>query len=159
MGATSFSWGPRVQLEANKCWFYSLAFSIILSLYELWAPETPAKENKTLSSTPSSSGSTTPSEAGNPMDGSRDEKDLTGNTNEGSEQASTAPSAISKPSTKSRAKIYNQLLIDTCDLFIPGAAVGWIPVGPILVGTASTISTTVAGKQIWNRVQQNAHQG
>ncbi|CAK3925622.1 hypothetical protein DOTSEDRAFT_177660 [Lecanosticta acicola] len=161
MGATSFSWVPRVQQEANKCWFYALVFSILLSLYELWTSPEKERSATKLSATPSSSsssGSVTPSGARTPVDGTTDEKEFSGSsTDVGSESASTAPSVVSTSSTKSASKLYSQLLIDTCDLFIPGAAVGWIPAGPIVVGTASTISTTVAGRQIWKRVQQNAH--
>ncbi|EGP84703.1 uncharacterized protein MYCGRDRAFT_62362 [Zymoseptoria tritici IPO323] len=38
MGVTTFTWGTRVQLEANKCWFYAICASIALSLYSLLFP-------------------------------------------------------------------------------------------------------------------------
>lgn len=52
-----------------------------------------------------------------------------------------------------KGKIYRQLVIDCCDVFIPGSSIGWIPVGPTVVGTAQFISTVLAGQVIWNRVQ------
>ncbi|EME78474.1 uncharacterized protein MYCFIDRAFT_36825 [Pseudocercospora fijiensis CIRAD86] len=64
--------------------------------------------------------------------------------------------AVVTPAIDSR--VYTQLIIDCCDLFIPGSAVGWIPVGLVFVGSASTVSSLLAGRQIWNRLvlQQRA---
>lgn len=135
MGVTAFEWGPRVQLEANKCWFYSLTASILLSLVELmWL--------HILNTSPSTS--------------SREEKDR------GFDKPKTgiSPTKEMRPTT-ARSKIYVQLVIDCCDLLLPGSAVGWSPTAlasPLVVGTASTISTTVSGRQIWRRVQQSAPQ-
>lgn len=55
---------------------------------------------------------------------------------------------------KKKAETHQQLIIDFADLVIPGAAVGWIPVGPIVVGMASTVSTILTGRQIWKRVMR-----
>ena len=35
MKVTDYSWGPAVQNEALKCWFYALLASIILSFWDL----------------------------------------------------------------------------------------------------------------------------
>lgn len=55
---------------------------------------------------------------------------------------------------KNMSQTHQQLIIDFADLVIPGAAVGWIPVGPIVVGMASTVSTVLTGRQIWKRVMR-----
>ena len=52
--------------------------------------------------------------------------------------------------------LYVQLVIDCCDLLIPGSAVGWLPVGLLVVGTATSISSILAGQRIWMKVQ-SAH--
>ncbi|KAK4494712.1 hypothetical protein PRZ48_014068 [Zasmidium cellare] len=131
LGATSFEWGPKVQMEANRCWFFALVASILVSGYEVllfWAQA-----------------------SGN---GVVDEQTNGYAKAKGSKAAATE----GKTTSPGLGKVYQQLVIDGCDIFIPGAAVGWIPVGPLVVGIASTISTTVAGAQIWQRVQQKAKQ-
>lgn len=69
-----------------------------------------------------------------------------------------APPTPSRLENAERHRIWTQLAIDCNDLVIPGSAVGWISAGPIFVGTCSTISTALAGRQIWDRVQQRAQQ-
>jgi len=56
----------------------------------------------------------------------------------------------------SRRQLYTPLIIDCCDLLIPGSAVGWIPVSSVTVGVASSISSIIVGQQIWVRVQKQA---
>lgn len=137
LGATAYEWGPKVQMEANRCWFFALVTSIALSLHEIL-----------LSQTASSRAS---------ANGVADEK-----SNGHAEQREASNPATTKkgqsPPSAGLTKIYSQLVIDSCDILIPGAAVGWIPVGPLVVGIASSISTTLAGSQIWQRVQQNTKQ-
>ncbi|EME40591.1 hypothetical protein DOTSEDRAFT_177660 [Dothistroma septosporum NZE10] len=137
IGATSFEWAPMAQREANKCWFYGLIFSILVSLYELLLLQntTPTKREKKASSD---------------LNGSTVKDEVKGKP--------SAPSPSSPPDDIEPHRIWTQLAIDCNDLVIPGSAVGWMPVGPILVGTCSTISTVLAGRQIWNRVQQRAQQ-
>lgn len=131
MGVTAFEWGARVQHEANKCWFYALVVSIVLAGFELiLLSQGPTKEDITEKS---------------------EKKDK--------KKAKPKASALEKVSKPARSKILMQLIIDCCDLLIPGAAVGWTSAplaAPLVVGVASTISTTVAGTQIWKRVQQTA---
>lgn len=138
MGVTAYEWGPKVQMEANRSWFFGLVFSILLSLYDLLLDE----------SLPIMPGAST--------DGPVDEK-MNGHAKEKS-AGSTTPEKKTQIPRPDLTKIFSQLVIDSCDLFIPGAAVGWIPIGPLFIGTASTISTTVAAAQIWSRVQQKAKQ-
>lgn len=52
MGLTSYPWSGPLQIEALKVWFYSLAVSILLSLYDLFTlPSSNVSETK---STPTS---------------------------------------------------------------------------------------------------------
>ena len=57
------------------------------------------------------------------------------------------------PTTRDHAMAY---LIDVCDILIPGSAVGWIPVGPVIVGIASCLSSRITGGRIWTKVQLDA---
>nr|POE76143.1 hypothetical protein CFP56_59623 [Quercus suber] len=63
-------------------------------------------------------------------------------------------SPASRPAA--RSKLYTQIVIDGCDLFLPGSAVGWIPADLVTVGVAGTISTVLAGRDIWHRVQSTS---
>ncbi|CAD0015373.1 unnamed protein product [Aureobasidium pullulans] len=56
----------------------------------------------------------------------------------------------------SSATLASNLVLDCCDILIPGSAVGWIPVDSVTVGIASSISSIIAGQQIWARVQKEA---
>lgn len=58
----------------------------------------------------------------------------------------------------SKKQLYTALLIDSCDILIPGSAVGWIPVSSVTVGVASSISSVIVGQQIWGRVQKQARE-
>jgi hypothetical protein len=55
-------------------------------------------------------------------------------------------------SSNRTSALYEQLIIDAADLFLPGSALGWVPVSTLVVGIAGTVSTTVAGGQIWRRM-------
>ncbi|CZT25045.1 uncharacterized protein RCC_10773 [Ramularia collo-cygni] len=129
MGITKFDWGPKVQHEANKCWVYSLIASILLSMVELLWDNVRTADASSVG---------------------KDEKKSRTETSSQEKQPSTA-----------RSKLYIQLMIDSCDILIPGSAVGWSPSAlavPLVVGVASTISTTLAGSQIWQRVQREPRQ-
>ena len=53
-----------------------------------------------------------------------------------------------------RGMFRKKLVIDGCDLLIPGAATGWIAVHSANVGMASVVSTVLASVDIWDRVQK-----
>lgn len=118
MGVTDFAWGAPLQFEANRCWFYGLVSSILLSVVSLLFAA-------------SSTGAPTKAE-------------------KQGKAAKNGKAAV----VPSRAAIVAQLMIDSCDIFTPGVAIGVIFAGPLIVGTASVLSSSIAGRQIWNRVQQ-----
>lgn len=61
-------------------------------------------------------------------------------------------------SSATKPQLYTNIIIDCCDILIPGSAVNWIPVSSVTVGIASSISSLIVGKQIWERVQMEARQ-
>ena len=122
MGVTSYSWGPAVQQEANKQWFYAIATSIIWSLYQLLqlsVASIPDKSRK----------------------------------NKHSEKSSEAKAESHTGDTTARSQIVLQLIVDCCDLVIPAAALQWVAVDPAMVGVCGTVSTVLAGHEIWKQVQ------
>lgn len=132
MGITSYEWGPRLQNEALKCWFYGISWSILLGYSQLVMLFF-------------SSGKSAPSQdTGGKRAESEDEK----------ESPESAKEAARKAELQlARSRILTQLAIDHCDIFIPGSAVGWIPAGPVGVGTCQSISSVLAMQQVWAKVQ------
>ncbi|KAI4717876.1 hypothetical protein E4T48_05903 [Aureobasidium sp. EXF-10727] len=61
-------------------------------------------------------------------------------------------------SSPAKTALYTALICDICDITIPGSAVGWIPVSSVTVGVASSISSVLVGRDIWERVQKEAKQ-
>jgi hypothetical protein len=129
MGITDYPLASRLQVEANKCWFYGLAVSIVLSFYQLAFTPSPQ--------------STQPAKVSSKA---QDEKT-------GAQADSDSAKPLSTTSTNKPSALYEQITIDAADLFLPGSALGWIPVSTLVVGVAGTVSTTVAGGQIWRRMQ------
>lgn len=54
----------------------------------------------------------------------------------------------------SRGAIVQRMVVDACDLTLPGSFLGWIAVGDLEVGAAMVVSTLVASRGIWVRAQQ-----
>jgi hypothetical protein len=52
-----------------------------------------------------------------------------------------------------RANIMKKIIIDSCDLFIPGSTTTWMVVSSASVGVLSVVSTVLAATDIWTRVQ------
>ena len=59
---------------------------------------------------------------------------------ESSKNKTSAPSTFAAK----RNKIITQLAIDTCDILIPGAAVGWIPLDAVYTGIAGGVSAGIS---------------
>ncbi|KAH1669698.1 hypothetical protein KXV65_004776 [Aspergillus fumigatus] len=50
--------------------------------------------------------------------------------------------------------LMKRIVVDGCDLLIPGVFLGWIQVSEVVVGMAMVVSTLVAGRDIWIKAQQ-----
>ncbi|KAF7196688.1 hypothetical protein HII31_02058 [Pseudocercospora fuligena] len=133
LGVSSSEWAPKLQGEANKSWFYALVLSIVLGLWQIMFHRF-------------SGISVGPDTAAAAAESTGDK--------ERKESGEKLKQRVPRPMIDSR--VYTQLIIDCCDLFIPGSAIGWIPADLVFVGTVSTVSSLLAGQQIWNRVQQRA---
>ncbi|EXJ86130.1 hypothetical protein A1O1_06500 [Capronia coronata CBS 617.96] len=134
LSITSYSWGPALQIEALKFWFYALAVSVVLGIYDLSllaSSSVSTRERKDDSPT-----TRTPN----------DEKKPT-------TQSTNPPSSEVQTSAKRRA-VCKQIVIDGCDLLIPGAVVGWVPLDPVTVGMAGSISALLGASDVWARVNR-----
>jgi hypothetical protein len=55
------------------------------------------------------------------------------------------------PVTAGRTKsaLVKKIIIDTCDLTLPGSFIGWVPVTGLQIGVAMIVSTLLAGHGVW----------
>lgn len=59
----------------------------------------------------------------------------------------------SKPAKKRwSATALKRVVVDGCDLLIPGAFLGWFGLGDDVVGVAMVVSTVVSGRDIWRGI-------
>lgn len=58
------------------------------------------------------------------------------------------------PKQISTAALLERIVVDSCDLTLPGSFLGWIPQGDFEVGVAMVVSTTLASREIWARAQR-----
>ena len=125
MGVTNYDWGPAVQHEANKCWLYAIVSSIFVSVYQLcFSTATPIPTEVQDTKT-----KTKPDEKG----------------------PASAPAHSAR--NTARSKIYKQLAIDCADVIIPAVGVGWLDWDEVYVGVAGSISSILAGQEVWSSVQ------
>jgi len=105
MDVTQYPWAPALQLEASKYWFYALAISIVLLLYDLGVVALGRR----------------------------------------------AKGIVQNVETSS--SLLKQLIMDGCDLLIPGSALGWLPASPLVVGIAMAVSSFLAIQRIWQDLE------
>lgn len=129
MGVYSTSWASGLLLEANRFWFYSLCFSLVLAVLQLSQLyfETPIPEGEEKISRNGKSINVVES----------DKKD----------------SVEVKKWRFRRERIVKKALTDACDILIPGSMLGWVLVSSGTVGMATVVSTVLASGDIWDRVQ------
>jgi len=126
MGIWTTSWAAGLFIEAMKFWFYSLSLGIIMGFVQLYHLYT------------------TPLVAS----GKKEESDEKSKENEKVTQLTEITDR-----KEQRSKIMKKIVIDGCDLFIPGAITGWMVLSTANVGLLSVVSTVLAATDIWIRVQ------
>lgn len=126
MGLWSTQWAPVVFVEAMRFWFYSLIFSMLLSLLQLFQLyNKPALDS-----------------------GNGQEK-----TSSETHATSPADAQIKAQEKTLKARtLIRKTITDAFDLLIPGSTTGWIETSTATVGVASTISTVLASTDVWARM-------
>lgn len=124
MGIWESDWADSCMHEANRLWFTSLVFSIILGSMKLLGllAEHPDKDSWARKYYQS------------PVDVKKMEAHKS--------------KTVEEPSVLKR-----RLATDCFDLFIPGHFVGWIRTSPAFVGFASVMSTTLSSRDVWDRIK------
>ncbi|KAE8452648.1 hypothetical protein EG329_013907 [Mollisiaceae sp. DMI_Dod_QoI] len=135
MGVYKTTWAASLIIEAMKFWFYSIVLSLLLSVVGIWELYT---------SPPTKSLTTKP----NTEKDERNEED----SNEETEQtkADAKVGWMNK-----RRKAMKGIVIDICDLSVPGSITGWLPVSSANVGMLGVVSTLLAGADVWTRIQNH----
>ena len=54
-----------------------------------------------------------------------------------------------KTQTPDLTPLVKNIIVDACDLVIPGSVLGWIPASSTQVGLAMVVSTLIASGDIW----------
>ena len=121
------AWASMVFVEAMKFWFYSISFSICLGLLRLYrlGISTQGKLD------------------------SEHKKD------QGSVENVAHIGGETRDWVASRKRILKRLVIDCCDLFIPGFTTGWLVLSSATVGMLCVVSTILASGDIWTQVQES----
>lgn len=134
MHITHNSWAPGLQVESLKFWFYSLAVSVLLGIYDLFMLDSsPATAEPVISE--KAKGKVTVKSGGK----------------KASAVIEAKPAAQNQNALKRQA-ILKGIVADSCDLLIPGSIVGWIPIDPVPVGIAGSLSAILGGSDAWARV-------
>ncbi|KAL4895166.1 peroxisomal biogenesis factor 11 [Aspergillus ambiguus] len=74
-------------------------------------------------------------------------------TYEKGKKAAKATAEQASALREQRNALVKRVVVDGCDLLIPGTFVGWIEASDLMVGMAMVVSTLVAGRDIWVRSQ------
>ncbi|KAL4973628.1 peroxisomal biogenesis factor 11 [Aspergillus desertorum] len=72
-------------------------------------------------------------------------------------KASSAPSSREKAGNRAQQlqsrtpkwPLVKRIIIDGCDLTLPGSFLGWTPVTPLQIGLGMVLSTVLAGHDVW----------
>ncbi|KAL4989622.1 peroxisomal biogenesis factor 11 [Aspergillus falconensis] len=66
-----------------------------------------------------------------------------------SSSSSEKSEAGSQQSSPPRWPLVKRIIIDGCDLTLPGSFLGWTPVTPLQIGLGMVVSTVLAGHDVW----------
>ncbi|RDW85207.1 hypothetical protein BP6252_02797 [Coleophoma cylindrospora] len=138
MGIWSTTWAPKLFNEAMKFWFYSLTCSLVLSLNSM---KTLYMQPLEIEAKKGSGDEKTEKKTGKKVD-EKPEK---------SEKAAKVELA-KKQWYGERQVLMKKVIIDSCDLFIPATAVGWVVMRQDLLGMIMVTGTLLGCIDIWNRV-------
>ncbi|GMG34372.1 unnamed protein product [Aspergillus oryzae] len=109
-----------------KFWFYSLALSVIGAVWGLLSTSSSSASSKT---------------------GSDEKKNKKKNAEK------TVSNTDDSQTKAQRTALMKRIVVDGCDLLIPGVFVGWMHVSDLMIGVTMVISTVVSGGDAWVKAQ------
>ncbi|PVH85930.1 hypothetical protein DL98DRAFT_583018 [Cadophora sp. DSE1049] len=119
------NWAAGLFVEAMKFWFYSLTLGMFLALHELW---------------------------GLSGQGSVMRKGNKGEDEKFGKKAEQDQESRARQRSLKRWNVVKKIVIDGCDLSIPGSITGWLRVSSSNVGMLCIVSTVLAGYDIWDKI-------
>ncbi|KAL1956323.1 hypothetical protein VTO42DRAFT_7406 [Malbranchea cinnamomea] len=145
LGVWVTDWSRKTLVESYKFWFYSLFFSILRSIWQLfWLSVNRTNKGPAAAVVPSDTEVKT-----------QDERPI---KLERQEDRVLDVQVITPDATRSQCgyELMTDLVVSSCDILIPGSSVGWIEVSPLIVGSAGILSTLLLGRRKW-LVAQKQH--
>lgn len=134
------TWTKDILLHANRFWFYGILLSIMGGLWILLSPLLSGTVPETAETKNESNGETEKPQSKSSSSNETGKMETGTNT-----QSKTAAWSVSPQARR--------LVVDSCDLLIPGSFLGWIPVSSLAIGVTTVVSTLVAMVDIWANVQ------
>ncbi|EED21076.1 PEX11 domain protein [Talaromyces stipitatus ATCC 10500] len=126
MGIWVTPWAQELFIECHKWWFFGLALSIIGSTVDIFLPV--SEPTLTSSAVKQSEKKTVTSE----------------------KEKKKQPLPVKRDLTP----LVKGLIVDSCDIVIPGSVLGWIPASSTQVGLMMVVSTLVSSGGIWAQVNK-----
>ena len=125
MGVYNTTWAAGLFVEAMKFWFYSLTLGMLLALVELW--DLRGQVPVVL-------------------------KEDKGEAEKAGDKVAQDQYTRARQRSLKRWNVVKKIVIDGCDLSIPGSITGWLTVSSSSVGILCIVSTVLAGYGIWDRI-------
>ncbi|KAE8146848.1 hypothetical protein BDV25DRAFT_143300 [Aspergillus avenaceus] len=117
-------WNMSILTEAYKFWFYALGLSVFGAIWCLLFSSSQLEFSK---------GATAPKKQDEKQKGKRD------------------PSKDDSAYQAQRTALWKRVVVDSCDLMIPGTFLGWLRIGDLGAGLGMVVSTVVSGGEVWKR--------
>lgn len=113
--------------EANSCWFYALAFSLLGALHGLYtASQDKAAEPK-------------------------EENEKSGKSKKSAKKTGEKK-AVGTSSAVNTTALWHQIMGESCDILIPLELLDWMPTGDLVIGGTMILGTLLSIRGIWARV-------
>ena len=62
--------------------------------------------------------------------------------------------AKAQPTAKQQARSFAGLFHPSCDILTPGSTLGWLPVDPLLVGIAGSLTSLMSIRDVWVSIRK-----
>ncbi|KAF2090229.1 hypothetical protein K490DRAFT_63099 [Saccharata proteae CBS 121410] len=155
MGLRRSSWAPFIFVESMRFWFYSICCTIVLLSVDLYniRRQIVTLQQRLAVHQASAANSGTCVQATGPTK----TKELTITDKKDSPVLKYDEVFLKTKEGLRTAKQQQQLLLQRivgsfCDLLTPGPVIGAIDVGPAVVASTSILSSVLAGREIWKKV-------
>lgn len=121
-------WNTPVLIEANKFWFYAISLSIFGAVVEIVVSLFPGSKAQ---------------------EGEGKATQQNGSAKENMDEISARQSQ----KQRSIEPLVKSVVVDGCDLLLPGTFLGWMEASEAMIGVTMVLSTLVSGGDVWDRAQ------